>query len=60
MGLFRRRERFPLYARAAGRDTAFMTERLVPMISADEIRARTKELGQQITKDYKDRNLVFV
>ncbi len=30
------------------------------MITADEIRARTKELGQQITQDYKDRNLVFV
>ncbi len=37
-----------------------MTERLVPMISADEIRARTKELGAAITRDYKDKNLVLV
>lgn len=37
-----------------------MTERLVPMITADEIRARTKELGAAITRDYKDKNLVLV
>lgn len=37
-----------------------MTERLVEMISADQIRARTKELGQQISADYKDKDLVFV
>ncbi len=37
-----------------------MTERLVEMISADQIRARTKELGKQISEDYKDKDLVFV
>lgn len=37
-----------------------MTERLVPMISADEIRARTKELGKQITEEYRDKDLVLV
>lgn len=49
-----------LYDEARERDTNPMTERLVPMISADEIRARTKELGAAITRDYKDKNLVLV
>ena len=37
-----------------------MSERLVPMITADEIRARTAELGKQLTEDYKDKSLVLV
>lgn len=37
-----------------------MSERLVPMISAEEIRARTKELGKQITEDYQGKDLVLV
>ncbi len=37
-----------------------MSERLVPMITADEIRARTAELGKQLTADYKDKSLVLV
>ncbi|MBK6463083.1 MAG: hypoxanthine phosphoribosyltransferase [Myxococcales bacterium] len=37
-----------------------MSERLVPMITADEIRARTAELGKQLTEDYKDKALVLV
>lgn len=37
-----------------------MSERLVPMITADEIRVRTAELGKQLTEDYKDKSLVLV
>lgn len=35
-------------------------ERLVPMISAETISARIRELGAQITKDYAGKNLVLV
>jgi hypoxanthine phosphoribosyltransferase len=37
-----------------------MSERLVTMLSSEQIAARVKELGAQIAKDYKDRNLVLV
>src|SRR3984957_20167807 len=37
-----------------------MTERLVSMISAEQIATRVRELGAQITKDYAGRNLVLV
>src|SRR5579885_3627810 len=37
-----------------------MTERLVPMFTAEQIAARVRELGAQITHDYADRNLVLV
>jgi hypoxanthine phosphoribosyltransferase len=37
-----------------------MSERLVSMLSAEEIAARVKDLGAQITKEYKDKNLVLV
>ena len=37
-----------------------MTERFVTMLSAEEIATRVRELGAQITKDYKDRPLVLV
>ncbi len=37
-----------------------MSERIVPMISAEQIAERAKELGAQITRDYKDRSLVVV
>lgn len=37
-----------------------MSERIVTMISTEQIAARVKELGAQIAKDYKDKNLVFV
>jgi hypoxanthine phosphoribosyltransferase len=37
-----------------------MTERFVTMLSAEQIAARVRELGAQITKDYKDRSLVLV
>lgn len=37
-----------------------MTERLVTMLSQEQIAARVKELGQQISNDYKDRHLVLV
>jgi hypoxanthine phosphoribosyltransferase len=37
-----------------------MTERLVTMLSREEIAARVAELGAQITKDFKDKNLVLV
>jgi hypoxanthine phosphoribosyltransferase len=37
-----------------------MTERLVTMLSREQIAARVKELGAQITKDYADKNLVLV
>jgi hypoxanthine phosphoribosyltransferase len=37
-----------------------MTERLVPMLSAEQIAKRVKELGAQITQDYAGRNLVLV
>lgn len=37
-----------------------MSERLVTMLSADQIAARVRELGAQIAEEYKDRNLVLV
>lgn len=37
-----------------------MTERLVTMLSREQIAARVKELGAQITKDYEGRSLVLV
>ena len=37
-----------------------MSERFVTMLSAEQIATRVRELGAQITKDYKDRPLVLV
>src|SRR5277367_3610988 len=37
-----------------------MSERIVTMLSAETIAARVRELGAQITQDYKDRPLVLV
>jgi hypoxanthine phosphoribosyltransferase len=37
-----------------------MSERFVTMLSAEQIAARVRELGAQITKDYKDKPLVLV
>ena len=37
-----------------------MSERISVMITAEDIAARVRELGAQITKDYKDRSLVLV
>jgi hypoxanthine phosphoribosyltransferase len=37
-----------------------MTERIVPMLSAEQIAARVRELGATITKDYTGRSLVLV
>ena len=37
-----------------------MTERIVAMITEEEIAKRVRELGAQITKDYEDRSLVLV
>src|SRR5271154_5342690 len=37
-----------------------MSERLVTMLSTEEIAARVRTLGAEITKDYKDRALVLV
>jgi hypoxanthine phosphoribosyltransferase len=37
-----------------------MTERLVPMLTTEQIAARVHELGAQITRDYAGRNLVLV
>jgi hypoxanthine phosphoribosyltransferase len=37
-----------------------MTERIVPMLSSEQIAARVRELGAQITRDYAGRNLVLV
>jgi hypoxanthine phosphoribosyltransferase len=37
-----------------------MSERIVPMITAEQIQARVRELGAQITRDYVERNLVMV
>ncbi len=37
-----------------------MTERLVTMLSAEQIAARVRELGAEITRDYADRPLVLV
>jgi hypoxanthine phosphoribosyltransferase len=36
-----------------------MTEKLVTMLSAEQIGARIKELGAEITRDYQDRSLVL-
>ena len=37
-----------------------MSERIVTMLSAQQIATRVQELGAQLTKDYKDRPLVLV
>jgi hypoxanthine phosphoribosyltransferase len=37
-----------------------MTERIVPMLTTEQIAARVHELGAQITRDYAGRNLVLV
>jgi hypoxanthine phosphoribosyltransferase len=37
-----------------------MTERLVPMLTTEQIATRVRELGAQITHDYAGRNLVLV
>jgi hypoxanthine phosphoribosyltransferase len=37
-----------------------MSERFVTMLSAEQIAARVRELGAEITKDYRDRPLVLV
>ena len=37
-----------------------MSERLVTMLSTEQIAARVKELGAQIAEEYRDRNLVLV
>ena len=37
-----------------------MSERIVTMLSAEQIAARVRELGAEIAKEYKDRNLVLV
>jgi hypoxanthine phosphoribosyltransferase len=37
-----------------------MTERLVTMLSAEQIGSRVRELGEQITRDYAGRSLVLV
>ena len=37
-----------------------MSERFVTMLSAEQIATRVRELGAQITQDYKDRPLVLV
>jgi hypoxanthine phosphoribosyltransferase len=37
-----------------------MSERVVPMLSAEQIAARVRELGATITRDYAGRNLVIV
>lgn len=37
-----------------------MAERLVTLLSSEQIAARVQELGQTITEEYKDRSLVLV
>lgn len=37
-----------------------MSERLVTMLSEEDIKSRVKELGAQIAKEYADKNLVLV
>lgn len=37
-----------------------MSERIVPMLSAETIAARVRELGAQITEEYSQRSLVLV
>jgi len=37
-----------------------MSERLVTMLSSEQIAARVREIGAQITEEYKDKNLVLV
>ncbi len=37
-----------------------MSERLVTMLSSEQIAARVRELGAEIAKEYKDRNVVLV
>lgn len=44
-----------LYSPALGSDTDAMTERIVPLISAEAIQTRVDALGAQITADYAGR-----
>jgi hypoxanthine phosphoribosyltransferase len=37
-----------------------MSERLVTMLSSEQIATRVREIGAQITEEYKDKNLVLV
>jgi len=37
-----------------------MSERLVTMLSSEQIAARVREIGAQITEEYRDKNLVLV
>ena len=37
-----------------------MTERLVPMLSAEQIAARVRELGEELTREYSGKPLVLV
>ncbi|MCC6645092.1 MAG: hypoxanthine phosphoribosyltransferase [Polyangiaceae bacterium] len=37
-----------------------MSERVVPLLSAETIAARVRELGQQIADEYRDKNVVLV
>ena len=37
-----------------------MSERLVTMLSSEQIAARVREIGAQITEEYKDKSLVLV
>jgi hypoxanthine phosphoribosyltransferase len=37
-----------------------MSERIVTMLSTEQIAARVKELGAQLTEEYRDKNLVLV
>ena len=39
---------------------ALMSERIVPMYSSEDIAARVRELGAEITRDYEGKNLVIV
>lgn len=45
---------------AARNDTEFTNSNLDTMFSADEITARVKELGKEITKDYADKDLILI
>lgn len=45
---------------AAKNHTEFTDPNLEIMFSADDIRARVKQLGEQITKDYQDKDVVLV
>lgn len=37
-----------------------MTDRMVTLIDSDQLAKRVRELGEQITRDYADKNLVLV